>query len=775
MSGTTISSGVGALGPLTSDPVLGHRITHVEHLPARAARTATLEHPLHPDVAGRLGARGVTELWTHQVEAVDGLRDGHHVVVATGTSSGKSLCYQLPIIESVVAGTRDTALLLFPTKALAQDQLRSLRSWLVPGLRAVTYDGDTPPEDRTWARGNANVVLTNPDMLHVGMLPFHEKWGDFFARLRWVVVDELHALRGIFGSHVAHILRRLRRVCAHYGSSPSFCFSSATIGNPAELAASLSGLDITAVTADGSPAGDRWFATWQRPLLDEDEGPERVSANTETALLLARFVADGRQTLAFTRSRRGAEVVARLARSELETLDPPRVDTVATYRAGYLPRERRELEQQLSDGRLLGVAATNALELGIDIGGLDAVVLNGFPGTLASMWQQAGRAGRSGRDAAAVLVAGDDQLDQWYLRNPDELFTRPLERAVVNPDNPYVLGPQVRCAAHEIPLTPHDEEYFGDGLDEAVRALVHDDLLKPRGGRMFWAGGRAPAPDVGLRSGSGSEVQLVDAEGELVGTVDAGRAMRSAHEGAIYLHQGRQYRVRVLDLDGGSAHLDSADDVDEYTQVRVDTDIDVIEEQARAPAGRAEVHRGRVEVTNTVVAYQRRRSTTRELIGTVPLDLPPLTLHTTAVWYTVELPTLLDAGLDPSQVLGSVHAAEHAMIGMLPRFAICDRWDVGGVSMAEHPATGTPTIFIYDGYDGGAGIADLAFAASERHVADTIRLVSNCECTAGCPSCVQSPKCGNWNEYLDKDGATVLLTAAAGADGSAPGDATTPG
>lgn len=756
------------LQPLTAEPDLAGQITHTEHLPARPASYEEPEAPLHPDVAARLEARGVVNLWKHQARSIDLLRAGRHVVVATGTSSGKSLCYQAPIVESVVTETRDTALMLFPTKALAHDQLRSLRSWLVSGLRAVTYDGDTAPEDRTWARTNANVVLTNPDMLHVGMLPFHEKWATFFTRLRWVVIDELHVLRGIFGSHVAHLLRRLRRVCAHYGSEPSFCFASATIGNPGELASALSGLDVTTVTTDGSPTGERWFACWQRPFLDDDRGSARVSANTESARLLARFVADDRQTLAFTRSRRGAEVVARLARAELSRRAPNKADAVASYRAGYLPRERRELERRLSDRELLGVAATNALELGIDIGGLDAVVLNGFPGTLASLRQQAGRAGRSGRDAAAVLVAGDDQLDQWYLRHPEELFSREAEHAVVNPNNPYVLGPQVRCAAHELPLRPEDENYFGNGLDDVVRDLVHADLLKPRGGRMFWAGGRAPAPDVGLRSGSGSEVQLVDTADEMIGTVDSGQAPRSVHPGAIYLHQGNQHRVRSLDLEDGVAILEGADEEDEYTQVRVETDIDIVSTTHVGTAGAAVVSRGHVEVTNSFVAYQRRRASTRELIETVPLDLPPALLRTTAVWYTTPLATLLGAGLEPSQILGTVHAAEHALIGMLPRFAICDRWDVGGVSMAEHPTTEAPTIFIYDGYDGGAGIADLAFADSSRHVIDTLDLVRGCPCTGGCPSCVQSPKCGNWNEFLDKEGAVVLLAAAAGPSDEAP-------
>jgi len=529
-------------------------------LPARAAQPATAALDLSPAVAARLRERGIDTLWSHQADAVDALRRGHNVVVATGTASGKSLCYQLPIAESVVAGGNDTALLVFPTKALAQDQLRSFRQWLLPDLVAATYDGDTPAGDRAWARTHANVVLTNPEMLHMGILPAHDRWATFLLRLRYVVIDELHTLRGVFGSHVAHVLRRLRRLCDHYGAAPTFCFTSATIGNPAELASRLCGLDVRAIDLDGSPQAERKFAVWQRPLIDAHTGT-RASANVETAMLLARFVADGHQTLAFTRSRKGAELVAAQARralGERTARGSDRTPAIAAYRAGYLVTERRELEAQLTSGELGGVVATSALELGIDIGSLDAVVLNGFPGTLSSMRQQVGRAGRTTRRAAAVLVAGDDQLDQWYARHPTELLDRPAEAAVVNPDNPFVARAQLSCAAHELPLTTADGRYFGDVLDDTVRELVLDDLLKPRDGRMFWAGREPPAPRVGLRTGSSVEFQLVDVDGHLIGTVDSARAFHVAHPGAIYLHQGRQYRVGELDTDHHVATLESA-------------------------------------------------------------------------------------------------------------------------------------------------------------------------------------------------------------------------
>jgi DEAD/DEAH box helicase domain-containing protein len=750
------------LDALAAEPELAGRLVHRELLAARAACFAETSAPLHEEVTARLAGRGLDRLYVHQATAIDRLRQGTSVVVATGTASGKSLCYQVPILESVVSEQRDTALLVFPTKALAQDQLRSLRSWLVPGLRAVTYDGDTAGDDRAWARRNANVLLTNPEMLHMGILPSHKRWATFLMRLRYVVVDELHTLRGIFGSQVAHVLRRLQRLCEHYGASPTFCFASATIGNPGELASTLCGLPVESIDVDGSPRAARVLGCWQRPLVDSESGARR-SANVETGELLARFVRAGHQTLAFTRSRRSAELVAAQARRRLAdtgalTSGTDGVPRVAAYRSGYLPEERRELEKELSSGRLLGIAATNALELGIDVGGLDAVILNGFPGTLASMWQQAGRAGRTGRGSAAVLVAGDDQLDQWYAAHPRELTRRLPERAVVNPQNPFVLRAQVACAANELPLAPEDERWFGDGLDDAVRQLVHADLLKPRGGKMHWCGERPPAPEVGLRTGSSIEYRLIDRdEDRVIGTVDDARVFAVAHPGAVYLHQGRQYRVDELDLRDHVAMLREYDDADEYTQPRTETDIAIVTEDRRAGLGATTVHLGAVEVRNQVVAYQRKQISTNGVIEVCDLDLPERALVTRACWYTVPFDVLEAAGIGNVQLLGTVHAAEHGLIGMLPLFTICDRWDVGGVSMALHPQTDEPTIFVYDGYPGGAGIAELAFEAAGRHARATLDLVAACPCTDGCPSCVQSPKCGNWNEYLDKAGAIALL------------------
>jgi DEAD/DEAH box helicase domain-containing protein len=738
------------------------RLVHVERLPERPARFGALSAPLPGPVAGCVPDEG---LWVHQAQAIDLARSGTSVAVATGTASGKSLCYQLPIAEAVSSDPPGTALLLFPTKALAQDQLRALGELDVPDLVPACYDGDTSPDDRAWARRHASVLLSNPDMLHVGLLPHHGRWATFLHRLQYVVVDELHVLRGIFGTHVAHLLRRLRRVCAHYGSDPTFVFGSATIGDPATLASSLCGKEVVAVTDDGSPRGERLFALWNPPLLDEADG-SRGSANVEAAQLLTALVQDDRRAIAFCRSRKGTELVA----ADVQRRLPDALKrTVRPYRGGYLTDERREIEVQLFTGRLRGVVTTSALELGIDIGSLDACVLDGFPGTIASMWQQAGRAGRARQRSLAVLVAGHDQLDQWLMAHPSEVFTRTPEPAVINPSNPSVLLPHLACAAYELPLTHDDQRWWGDvdgagasaaDLDEGVRRLVLDDALVVRAGRAFWAGHGSPAWRVGLRTGSSVEYRIADrAESRLVGTVDEHRAFEQVHPGAVYLHQGQAFRVADLDLDDHVAWVEPHDG-GETTQVKAETDIRILEvDETRALAPGVRLCLGAVEVAEQVVGYQRRDVRTGEVLGNEALDLPPTRLVTRAFWYVVDGPVLLGAGVDPDAWPGTLHAAEHAAIGMLPLFTICDRWDVGGVSTAMQADTGKPTIVIYDGYPGGAGIAELGFAAAEALLADTLDLLDACPCAAGCPSCVQSPKCGNLNEPLDKAGAAALLRA----------------
>ena len=738
-------------------------LVHLETLPARPAREAILDPRLPERVRSHLPDHA---LWSHQVEAIEAARDGRHVAVATGTASGKSLCFQIPIAEAVTEPIRTgTALVIGPTKALAQDQLRAFGALGVGGLVAATYDGDASPEQRTWARAHANVILTNPEMLHCGLLPHHDRWATFLHRLRYVVVDELHSFRGVFGSHLAHVLRRLRRLCTRYGSDPTFVFASATIGEPATLAEALCGSPVQAVTDDGSPRGERVVALWNPPLLDPATGA-RVSAHRVTATLLADLVGAGHRTIAFCRSRRGTEVVAAEARSRLPA---DLVDAVRPYRGGYLASERREIEAELFGGRLRGVVATSALELGVDVGGLDACILDGFPGTIASLWQQAGRAGRSQQRSLAVLVAGDDALDQYLMAHPNEVFTRPPEPAVVNPSNPFVLDAHLACAAYETPLSAGDERWWGDDLDEGVRRLVHADRLRIRGAarlrglpddgpRAVWATRGYPSFGVGLRSGGGREVRIVTGDGSLVGTVDEGRAPEVVHPGAVYLHQGAAFAVTRLDLDDAAAWVEP-NDGRTATQARSAVQIRVLAEERSRPVGRVRLALGSVEVISQVTGYQRRDVASGEALGTVELDLPPTRLVTRAFWYCVDTGLLRRAGLGAPAWPGTLHAAEHTAIGMLPLFTICDRWDVGGVSTPWAADIGGPAIFIYDGYPGGAGIAELGYEAGPRHLAATLEMLRRCPCASGCPSCVQSPKCGNLNEPLDKAGAIALLEA----------------
>ncbi len=763
-----------AIHHLAADP----RLVHLEELPPRPASFGRLACPLPAAVASRFAT---LPLWSHQAAAIDLARAGRSVAIATGTASGKSRCYQIPIAEASVTPVRPgTSLLLFPTKALAQDQLRAISGFDVPGLVAVTYDGDTGASERTWARANANVMLTNPEMLHHGVLPHHQRWATFLMRLAYVVVDELHVLRGMFGTHVAHLLRRLRRLCADYGSDPTFIFSSATIGQPGRLASQLCGKEVAEITEDGSPQGRRTFVLWNPAvelgtdgshpgdLSDSSDlshaGPgRRPSANRQTAAIMAELIGQGRRTIAFCRSRKGTELVAAEVRRRLP---PELADRVRPYRGGYLTDERRLIESELFGGQLRGVVATTALELGIDVGGLDACVLDGFPGTIASMWQQAGRAGRQTQDAIIFLVAGDDQLDQWLMSHPDQVFTRPPEPAVINPANPYVLNAHLACAAYERPLSHADERWWPDVLDEGVRALVVDDRLKIRprrfGGRdeplAVWAARGWPSHAVGLRNGSSHEVRIARSDGTLIGTVDHGRAGRMVHPGAIYLHQGQTYRVAQLDLDDGAAIVEPSDG-GEWTQPRSITDITILDQERTRPVGASRLSLGAVQVSSQVVGYRRFETSTGQLLGTEELFLPPGELTTRAFWYTIEPEVLAEAGISPAALGGTLHAAEHAAIGLLPLFTICDRWDVGGVSTPFQLETGRPTIVIYDGYPGGAGIAELGYDNADRHLEATLEVIESCPCDTGCPSCVQSPKCGNGNDLLDKDGAIAMLQA----------------
>ncbi|WP_240679277.1 DEAD/DEAH box helicase [Streptomyces sp. B29(2018)] len=754
-------------GPATTPE---SRITHTEHLPPRAARHAVWPDRIRPEVIAAVQKAGIPDPWAHQAAVAEHALDGQSVIVATGTASGKSLAYLVPVLSSLLDGAEApngrgaTALYLSPTKALAADQLRAVKELSAPlgnAVRPAVYDGDTPVEEREWIRQYANLVLTNPDMLHRGILPSHPRWSSFLRALRYVVIDESHTYRGVFGSHVAQVIRRLRRLCARYGADPVFLLASATAAEPAVAAGRLTGLPVSAVDDDASPRGELVFALWEPPLTEhhgENGAPVRRTATAETAGLLTDLAVQSVRTVAFVGSRRGAELISVITQERLAEVDRSLARRVAAYRGGYLPEERRALERALHSGDLLGLAATTALELGVDVSGLDAVLICGYPGTRASLWQQAGRAGRSGQGALAVMVARDDPLDTYLVHHPEAIFDQPVESTVLDPDNPYVLAPHLCAAAAELPLTEEDLALFGPATRELLPQLEAAKLLRRRAHGWHWTRRESAADLADIRGGGGRPVQIVEVgTGRLLGTVDANAAHGSVHTGAVHLHQGRTYLVRDLDLEDSVALVEQA--TPSYsTTARDTTAISVLETDAEIPWGDGRLCYGSVEVTNQVVSFLRRRLITGEVLGETKLDLPPRTLRTRAVWWTVTEDQLDAARINPEQLGGALHAAEHASIGMLPLFATCDRRDIGGVSIPLHPDTLLPTVFVYDGHPGGAGFAERGFHTARQWLVATREAIDACECEAGCPSCIQSPKCGNGNEPLHKRAALRLLT-----------------
>ena len=748
------------LDSLTADPLEAENLVHVQELPARTPQVVPFPEGLPELLVSRLSVLGVDGLYAHQMEGLEALRAGRHVMLSTGTASGKSLVYQIAAAEAALTTPKATAIFLFPTKALARDQLRSMRALKLPQVRAAVYDGDTPQAERPLIRKNANLVLTNPDMLHLALLADHARWADFFLRLSLVVVDEAHVLRGVFGSHVAMVLRRLRRLVALHGGDPRWCLASATVGNPGELAHRLTGLDVEVVSGDAAPRGRKLFALWNPPIIDDETGARR-SALAEASTVMTHLVDQGARTIGFTRSRRAAELLAEFTRRGVA--DAQARDRIRAYRAGYLAEDRRKIERELADGELVAVAATNALELGIDIGSLDAAVLTGYPGTRASMWQQAGRAGRRSDESLAVLVAQDDPLDQYLTQHPDDLFGQSPEAAVIDPTNPYVLEPHLRCAAREYPLGDEEaKRFFGDTAIEGLQRLAEADLVKQRRDRWHDVGSTPPHRDLDIRAGGGHVYRIVQEDtGQLIGTADEHRAFATLHPGAVYLHQGEQFLVRKLDLVSGVAVVEEADP-DYYTQARDITDIMIVNLLDHRPLGDAELCFGDVEVTNQVVGFVRKLVATNELVGQEELPLPPVTLRTRAVWWTLPGRVIDAARVTTQDLAGGIHGAEHCAIGLLPLVATCDRWDIGGVSTTLHPDTGLTTIFLYDGYPGGAGIAERGYHAAERWLRATAERLRDCPCRDGCPSCVVSPKCGNGNEPLDKAAAERLTRTIVG-------------
>ncbi len=731
-----------------------------------AARLVDAPAELHPEVLAALARSGVEQLYSHQAEAVRAAWAGP-TIITTGTASGKSLCFNLPTLDVLCREARARALYLYPTKALAQDQARALAAFgLSKRVRPAIYDGDTPREARADIRRKANIVLTNPDMLHVGILPNHGAWADLFANLAVVVIDEAHVYRGVFGSHVANVLRRLRRIAAAYGTTPRFVLTSATIANPVELAERLTGLEhVRLVERDGSPTPHRRIAVWNPPLTDETLGTRR-SALGEAAELLVRLVRDGARTICFMKSRKGVEVLSRLVKQDLENTHPELAELVSPYRAGYTPQQRRELEGRLTRGELRAIITTDALELGIDIGELDAAVVVTFPGTVASLRQMWGRAGRRGR-GLAVYVAGEDALDQFFCRHPEEFLERPVEAAILDHESALIYRRHLLCAAHEGPLTGDDAEFLGPRWQAHAELLESAGELRRRGAMLADSyvprrPGGYPAADVSLRSATPESFAIVDvSSGELLGSTEAARAHSTVHEGAIYMHLGRSYEVRELDLEQRRA-LVAPFDGDWYTQPKRETDTEIVRLLDRRETLGVTLSFGEVSVTDTVLAYQRRRLSDHAAVDVVALELPPVSFATQALWFELNAAELADT-VPLETLLGALHATEHAQIAVLPLIAMCDRWDIGGLSTNFHPQTGAPTIFLYDGHPGGIGIARTAFTRFEELSGDAERLIAGCPCSSGCPSCVQSPKCGNLNEPLSKGGALALLGRLLGA------------
>lgn len=726
---------------LRSSNFYGGQIAHAEKLPERGARFRTLEPPPHERVRKILEREKIQRLYTHQAAAIEATRHGKNVVVVTGTASGKTLCYNIPVLERILENADATALYLYPTKALAQDQLRTLHRYqsidLELPLRTGTYDGDTPPTTRRKLKNEANVLLTNPDMLHSGILPNHGTWAHFFSRLKFVVIDEIHAYRGVFGSNVSHVMNRLNRICAHYGADPVYVCCSATIRNPRELAESLTGKKMTLVDDDGSPRGEKTFVFWNPPFLGDDR-MERKSANVEAAQVLAELVAADHQAIAFVRARVVSEVVTKYAKDLLDRMAPSRARSVHSYRGGYLPEERRRIERSLFSGELKAVVSTNALELGIDVGSLESALLVGYPGSIASTWQQAGRAGRGSEPSLAVLIPHDSPIDQYMVRHPDYFFGRSPESAVIDPKNPHVVLAHVRAAAYELPITKNDWDFFGEYCGAILQILEEDHQIKRKGDKYYWAGGSYPSADMSLRN-IGDNVYTIIEEGKdnrVIGTIDETSAHMQVHPEAIYMHAGETYFVNSLDLVKKIAFVEKID-TDYYTQSITEVKIKIEEEELRKPWRKSECCFGDLSVTSVNYMFKKIKFGSRDSLGFGALDLPPQTLLTTGMWL-VPLEGVYQyvrkAGRVPREGLLGI---SNVIKEVIPIFAMCDTMDVGAA--VDSSAANAPAIFVYDRFPGGLGFSLKAYDMIEEIMGACLDLIDRCPCENGCPSCVGSP------------------------------------
>jgi DEAD/DEAH box helicase domain-containing protein len=738
------------IGELCSDPRFSPCISHTRIIPAKVAEWGTVDN-LPDSIASYLGKYGIA-LYSHQCEAIKALRNNENIVLTTQTASGKTLAFALPIFEHFIHDPTCTALCLYPTKALTRDQLQTiLELERETGIRAYPgiYDGDTPRDRRPRIRELSKIVLTNPHELH-HILSWHHLWSRFFSHLGFVVIDEAHRYRGVFGSNAGYLIRRLRRICRYYGSSPLFVLSSATIANPLEFGKKLCGTDFKVISGDGSPRGPRHFVLYN-PYYD---GVGERSLLRETTALLLESVNHRYQTLCFAQSRKITELITMMARDMIARKKPGNECEISAYRAGYLPQERKKIEQSIKDGHIRGIISTNALEVGIDIGSLDGVILSGYPGTMMSSWQQAGRAGRSCQDSFAFVLAQPDPLDQYFMKNPGAFFGASNEHAIIDLDNPYILAGQTLCAASELPIdTERDSVWFGKRLPELVKAQSDQKLLSGTRKGWVYSGHRRAADLVGLDNISQDTFRVI-CQGETLETMDRSQAYREAHPGAVMLHQGEQYIVDEMDLVRHLIRVRSIE-VDYYTKPLKSVDIRVLGRCSSKIHGDTQIFFGDVEVCEQYTGYKIMRYDT--VLGVEPLDLPPLNFCTKALWFHVPPETegtLRARGLDFD---GGLHGIEHAFIAMMPFHVLCDRWDIGGLSISRFGDDQLPVVFVYDGYEGGIGLAEKAYDLFFQILVMTFGLVRDCSCTEGCPSCIYSPKCGNDNVPLDKKAAVVLL------------------
>ena len=742
------------LDNLQKDPDLAGEVVHVEHIAARPAHCAAGDLDLPPALARALESEGISQLFTHQARAMDLAGQGRDLVAATPTASGKTLVYALPVLERLLAHPQGKALFLFPLKALEQDQLTALnRLALAAGLgpAAAVYDGDTPPSLRRRLREKPpGILISNPDMVHASICAYGDAWENFLENLKFVVIDEVHTYRGVFGSHVVQVLRRLLRLAGKQGANPQFILCSATIANPREHAQTLTGREFSpdqVVAENGAPAAGRHFA-----LINP-----ATAASTSAARLFTQAVRRGLSTICFTKSRLHTELI----HAWVTRQNPDLRGRVAGYRAGFLPEERRKIETRLAKGSLAGVISTSALEMGIDIGELDVCILVGYPGSQINTWQRGGRVGRAGRESAIFLVAQPDALDQYFIKHPRYFFDRPVEAAVLDPDNVSIVEKHLVCAAAEEPLDV-DEQFFDlKRHNESIEGLKQSgELLQEAQGERLFAARKRPQRFVDLR-GAGDSFAIVDPKGRVVGSFDGVRVYKEGYPGAVYLHQTRSYMVRDLDFMQKKVLAIPAT-ADYYTRARSEKETEIIEETGRRPAANFLIHQGHLRVTEQVTGYERRNLKGGGLLGVFPLDLPPLVFETHGLWMDIEQGVRAFIEQSGCHFMGAIHALEHAAISMFPLFALCDRGDIGGISIPLHPQTGKAAVFIYDGVPGGVGLAERGYEVIEELLERVEGLLAECPCEEGCPACVHSPKCGSGNKPLDKQGALLLTRALLG-------------